>query len=225
MRVLIHACPERMWYVDQFLVPSLAGADVRIWNDTARHGCLRSCMEAFASCADGGDTWHIQDDVLLCRDFLARAETFPSGPVVSGFCCAWFGDDPDLTGTVYMEDLWHSFQCIRIPDARARECAEWYSSGSWARESDNVRLAVLAAANKGDDTFFHEFMAVRHGTETAVNARPNLAEHVDLLLGGSVLHPYRDYQARAHWWPDEDLVAALRYELRSRRLGSWAPRD
>ena len=37
MKVLIHACPKRMWYVEGWLVPELQrqGADsVEIWNDT-----------------------------------------------------------------------------------------------------------------------------------------------------------------------------------------------
>ena len=35
MKVLIHACPQRMWYVEEFLAPNLRsqGAEVEIWND------------------------------------------------------------------------------------------------------------------------------------------------------------------------------------------------
>jgi hypothetical protein len=222
MKVMIHACPERMWYVEQFLVPSLEGAEIRIWNDTEHRGNLRSCMDAFAACEGEGDTWHIQDDVLLCRDFLRKAGAFPAGVVVYGFCCEYFLDDPEIFGEVYMPDVWHSFQCVRIPDAWARECAEWYATRRWEWESMDLALPALEATNRGDDAFFREFLQCRHGEATAINARPNLAEHVDLLIGGSVLHQYRDYQARAYWWEDEDLVAALRYELRERRLGSWA---
>ena len=222
MKVMIHAIPERMWYVEDYLAPSLAGAEIRIWNDAGRRGNLRSCMEAFAACEGEGETWHIQDDVLLCRDFLQRAGSFPAGVPVYGFCCEYFLDDPGVSGEVYMEDCWHSFQCVRIPDAWARECAEWVLSRQWERESFNLSLPAFEAAGEGDDTFFREYLLARHGTGTAINARPNLAEHVDLLLGGSSLHQYRDYQARAHWWEDGDLVAGLRYALRERRLGAWA---
>lgn len=227
LRVLIHACPPRMWYVDQFLVPSLRsrGVEPRIWNDEAGLGCLEICMAAFAAVEGDGDTWHIQDDVLLCRDFVRRAEDFPAGEVVYGFACEYFLDDPDLHGTVYVPDAWHSFQCVRIPDAWARECAEWYYSGAWQRESDNPELEILKIANKGDDTFFREFLLCRHGEGTVINAKPNLAEHVDLLLGGSVLSQYRDYRAVAHWWDDNDLTAQLRAELKARRLGAWAPQN
>ena len=76
MKVLIHACPKRMWYVEGFLLPELKrqGADeVEVWNDTEGKGNLRACMEAFAARGTGDEgTWHIQDDVLLCRDFVER---------------------------------------------------------------------------------------------------------------------------------------------------------
>ena len=225
LRVMIHACPGRMWYVDGFLVPSLRaqGIEPRVWNDTDGRGCLGSCMAAFAACEGDGDTWHIQDDVLLCRDFTRSAGGIPEGEVVYGFACEYFTDDVGLTGRVYAPDAWHSFQCVRIPDAWARECAEWFGSRRWVSESDNLTLDALAAANEGDDTFFREYMLARHGESSVINLRPNLVEHVDLLLGGSVLHQWRDYRAASAYWPDPDLTGQLRAELKARRLGAWAP--
>ena len=76
---------------------------------------------------------------------------------------------------------------------------------------------MLQLSNKGDDSFFRAFLLDRHGTETALNLKPNLVEHVDLWMGGSVLHQYRTYQARAHFWDDEELVKELRSQLRERR--------
>ena len=223
MEVMIHACPERMWYVEGFMVPSLEAqgvGSIEIWNDEGHLGCLRSCMEAFAARAGDGGTWHLQDDVLISSAFAETARRYDEG-VVYGFCCEYFTDDVDQTGRVYVPDAWHSFQCVRIPDAWARECAQWYFSGAWREESPSLELPVLEAANRGDDTFFREFLLCRHGEATVVNLKPNIAEHVDLLLGGSVLHPYRDYRAVAHWWEENDLVAQLRAELKARRLGSW----
>ena len=217
MQVLIHACPRRMWYVEDFLVPVLRsqGADdIQVWNDAERKGNLLSCMESFASRAGDGGTWHIQDDVLLARDFVRRCRVLDRG-VVYGFTCGQFGDDPQQTGEVYAPDAWHSFQCIRIPDAWARECSDWFFSGAW-QESSNPELYALHAMGQGDDTFFREFVQARHGRETMLNAKPNLVEHVDWLVGGSILSPYRGFLARAHYWDDEDLVAALRTRLRAR---------
>ena len=129
MKFLIHTYPGRMWYVEEFLYPSLRDQgcpadDIEIWNDTEKKGNLQSCMESFAAREGDGGTWHLQDDVLLCRDFYKRCQELDDG-VVYGFCCARFNDDPQQRGKVHQPDMWHSFQCVRIPDAYARECAEW----------------------------------------------------------------------------------------------------
>lgn len=219
MQVVIHACPPRMWYVEEFMLPALRaqGADrIEIWNDTAGRGNLLACMDCFAARPEGdGGAWHIQDDVLICRDFVERCRANDRG-VVYGFACEYFLDDPGQTGRVYVPDAWHSFQCVRIPDAWARECAAWYFSGQWV-ESPKPELYGLDAEGKGDDSFFHEFLECRHGGETVLNMAPNLVEHVDLLIGGSVLNQWRDYLARAHFWDDPELVRELREQLRERR--------
>ena len=224
MEVMIHAVPERMWYVNDFLIPSLHAQGINkvtIWNDAGHRGNLRSCMESFLSCDGDGGTWHIQDDVLIAHDFAKRAADHDDG-VVYGFCCEYFLDDPGLTGTVYIPDAWHSFQCVRIPNEWARECAEWVFRRQWETESDNIELPALEAANKGDDGFFREFLQCRHGTGTVTNLKPNLVEHVDLLIGGSVLHKWRDYRPTAYYWNDKHLTAQLKAALKERRLGAWA---
>ena len=218
MRTLVHACPKRMWYVEEILVPMLReqGADeIRIWNDVEGRGNLISCMESFRSLSGDGGPWHLQDDVLPCRDFVTRCRQHDEG-VVYGFCCEQFLDDPHQTGRVYMEDAWHSFQCVRIPDKYARGCAEWFFSGAW-EDWHEPELDVLQAVGAGDDTFFRNYLLCRHGTETAVNLTPNLVEHVDLLIGGSVVNEWRSCWARAHYWDDWELVDELAAALEKRQ--------
>ena len=79
MKVLIHACPQRMWYVEEFLAPNLRsqGAEVEIWNDVQGIGNLYACMESFKRRLGDGATWHIQDDVLPCRDFVKGIDPDP----------------------------------------------------------------------------------------------------------------------------------------------------
>jgi hypothetical protein len=220
VKILIHAVPERMWYVEEFLVPALRaqGAEnIEIWNDTGHKGNLTACMECFAARKSDGGTWHLQDDVLPARNFVQWAEALDEG-VVFGFCCRNFGDRLDACGTVYGCDAWNSFQCVRIPDAYARECAAWVRSMKWRTESPSPELPVMWKLNKGDDTFFHEFMACWHPYDVVENVRPNLVEHVDWLLGGSTLHHFRDYLARAEYWEDEELVEALHAQIRARNV-------
>ena len=214
MKVLIHACPKRMWYVEGFLAPELErqGADlVEIWNDAEGKGNLRSCMESFAAREGDGGTWHIQDDVLLCWDFVERCRQHDEG-VVYGFCCEQFTDDPYQYGRVSVEDAWHSFQCVRIPDSYARECAAWLEGDGRRHE----QYPLWIRSGKMDDSVFRTWLIERHGRETVENLRPCLVEHVDWIVGGSILSPWRGYVARAYWWDDEDLVRELKKAVRGR---------
>lgn len=215
MKILIHACPQRMWYVEKILMPMLkvqGAEDVGIWCDTERRGNLTACMDSFAARTGTGGTWHLQDDVLPCRDFVQRCSELDEG-VVYGFTCGAFGDSLQQTGRVYAPDVWHSFQCVRIPDAYARECAEWYASGEW-RKAGDPDLFALQDLNLGDDSFFRTFLQIRHGREQFTNAAPNLVEHVDWLVGGSVLSPWRGFLARSALWDDHGELEALKHEIR-----------
>ena len=109
----------------------------------------------------------------------------------------------------------HSFPCTYIPDALARECAEWYLSGAYKREAMAEAFA-LADDKRGDDYLFREFMELHHGGETVINLTPCLVEHVDFLLGGSVVTPFRGFQARAVYWDDEALVNDLEERIKAR---------
>lgn len=220
MRILIHACPDRMWYVDGYLVPGLlaqgaAPKEIEIWNDADRLGNLAACMAAFAARTGDGGTWHLQDDVLPCRDFVERCRQYDEG-VVYGFCCRHFTDDPDVRGRTYVEDAWHSFQCVRIPDAYARECAAWMAAGEWRAVAD-AEMEILHKQNSGDDTFFRNFLLDRHPFDMVLNLAPNLVEHVDFLMGGSVVNKYRGFWARSDFWEDEELVAEFRAQMKARR--------
>ena len=216
MKVLIHACPARMWYVEGFLKPELLaqGADeVTIWNDEYKKGNLAACMESFALRDGNGaeGTWHIQDDVLLCRDFVQRCRELDAG-VVYGFCNELFLDDPQQTGVVYAEDAWHSFQCVRIPDAYARGCAEWLA-GAGRNHPDYPKWIRSGSM---DDSVFRAYLLSEHERETVENLAPCLVEHVDWIVGGSVLHPWRGFLARAEYWEDEELVQELKKAVKGK---------
>lgn len=213
MKVLIHAYPKRMWYVEGWLVPELRrqGADeIEVWNDAEGKGNLRACMESFAARSGDGGTWHIQDDVILCRDFVQRCREHDEG-VVYGFCCEQFTDDPQQTGRVSVEDAWHSFQCVRIPDAYARDCAAWFFTGAGR---DHAHYPLWISSGKMDDSVFRTWLVEAHGRETVENIKPCLVDHVDWMIGGSVLHPWRGYIARAYWWDDEELVRSLKASVK-----------
>ena len=215
MNILIHACPQRMWYVKDFLIPMLQeqGADnIEVWNDIRKEGNLKACMDSFAARIGDGGTWHIQDDVLPARDFLKQCKEHDEG-LVYGFCCRNFDDRLDAYGEVYVPDAWNSFQCVRIPNAYARECAAWVRGMKWQNESPSVYLSALWKLGKGDDSFFHEFMSCRHPYETALNLKPNIVEHIDYIIGGTSLH-WRDNIACAVYFEDKDLIEDIKERVK-----------
>ena len=219
MKILIHAVPQRMWYVQNFMIPQLREQGYegeKIFLDDQNLGNLEACLRSFEQLPDEGGTWHLQDDLLLAKDFVKRAGAW-KGHVANGFCCIPFFDSPWTPGEVYMPDLWHSFQCIYIPNRLAKEFVPWVRSGQWI-ESPCNELPVLKRARKGDDTFFREFLLCRHPGETAYNFKPNLVEHIDWLIGGSTLKTSGKWfpdLPRSALWEDEDMVSDLHVRLKA----------
>ena len=179
MKVLIHAVPKRMWYVEKFLAPSLEaqGLEPVIWNDSTGYGCLESCLRSFeAGLAD----WHIQDDVLICRDFSEKIK--------------------DLDGVV------------NGPIDMAKEFVKWVKG---THHTDTGAVWNIEH-NKGDDYLFRLFFTTAHKYDMATNIP--LVEHVDLLIGGSVVSEWRSYWCRNTLWNDEALVDELREKLNKLNL-------
>lgn len=179
-------------------------------------GCLFSCMKCFHEMGNrgDGDTWHLQDDVLICRDFKKRCEELESfNGLVSGFGCPEFGPTMSVSGECPMIFTWFSFQCTRIPNKIARECADWFFSDAIYRD----KYKDMVESKKCDDSFFYDFMAEEHVEDVqGFNCKPCLVEHVDRIMGGSVINKFREYWARAVYWEDEDLVTELKLKIKAR---------
>ena len=211
MRIMIHAAPQRMAYVENYLVPELrrqGAKDITVWTDREGRGNLVSCLESFASLrAVPGGTWHLQDDVLPAADFVRRAGEHDRG-IVCGFCCAAFsrGRGVDRTGLRRAGEMWYSFQCLRIPNRTAAAFADWVLS---VREEPVYR--DWWATGKRDDQFFRAFVQNRIPGVTVENLAPNLVEHADFLLGGSLINRGRAIPVlRSAWWKDNGELAALK---------------
>lgn len=215
--IMIHACPERHWYVDEYLVPMLEEQGVtgiNIWMDCEHKGNLPSCMESFASLPETGGTWHLQDDILICRDFAKRIRTLPEDKIICGFVNELAGPNCNLRGECYPPDMWYSFPCTFIPNHFARECAEWYYSGRWKDEDAQGLGHLLEEGKSGDDWFFREYLQLLHPTEMVLNLTPCLVDHIDWLIGGSRVSPYRGFLSRAVYWPDETRLQDLKEKLK-----------
>lgn len=209
---LLHTVPSRYWYVSQHLCPSLRkqgipSTSIDIYEDTEYEGNLKACMKAFASLPEDGGTWHLQDDVLICKNFKELTEKYDSG-IVCGFA-SYYDEHDDgiyISGKVSLTDMWFSFPCIRIPNKYARECSEWvckYMIGNPVYEK-------FWKSGVNDDWMFRLFMRSNYPDEKAFNLKPNLVEHVDWLIGGQTRKgKVRDKPCRAIYWEDDKSLKEL----------------
>ncbi len=185
MKVLIHACNQRLWYVHQFLVPSLKAQgidDIDIFLDSNHLGCVYACMKAFSMCEGSGHTWHLQDDVVIADNFKELAESYDwFNGIVCGICTRYDDGKKENFNNPATErnQMWLSFPCIRIPDQLASGCAfNFYHSKSGVYDK-------WKRTNRGDDMVFRTYLKKCVPDAPYINAKPNLVDHVDYLLGWS----------------------------------------
>ena len=208
-KYLIHAYPKRMWYVEEYLIPSMlkqgiAREDIRVYNDEEHAGNLMACMKAFASCEGDGGTWHLQDDVAICSDFKERTEWYDQGLVCGFSSLLYDGDIEAKKGAVNRDNMWFSFPCIRIPNEWARECSKWvtnYIVGNFVYER-------YWKGGANDDWAFRKYLREFHKDCVALDIMPNLVDHVDYLLGGGS-GGKRKKPVRAQYWADPEIIKEL----------------
>lgn len=211
-KYMIHTMPKREWYVRDFLIPSMLaqGIDescIKVYNDVENAGNLKACINAFSEVEGNGGTWHLQDDIIISHDFKEQTEAHDDG-IVCGFKSFYDGDNP--AGIVNREQMWFSFLCIRIPNNIATDCAEWirhYMIG-------NPVYAEWWEDGKNDDMLFRKYLEQYHKDIKALNLNPNIVDHIDYLIGGTVNSSKRIRQIRSKHWTDEYLVDELKMRLK-----------
>ena len=216
---LIHACNQRMWYVKRYLIPSLVeqGIDqehILVYQDKNRIGNLRawvdSCNKLVAQANKLGieGVWHLQDDVVICKDFKERTEKYDSG-IVCGFTCNY--PITPIAGKFRLveEQMWFSFPCIRIPMDILERFVCWANVNLW--QSKYFKPCVHR--NNADDLVFREWLYDNYGDLEELNLAPNLVNHIDDLISGSVVNTFRQGTTRSMFWEDDDVVEKLKKAL------------
>ena len=210
-KYLIRCCNRRYEYVTKYLVPSMITQgikedNIKVYLDVNNEGCLESCMKAFSSVPDDDEgTWHLQDDIIISSDFRICTEKYNDG-IVCGYC--WEKDRyKEVSGFVDADHMWYSFPCIRIPNKIARGCAKWYYD--FVINSNEYHIWVNA--KKYDDSVFDIYVKdYCRGTVMILNLEPNIVDHIDYLIGGSVINYMRsEVQTRAAHFEDKYLVDKL----------------
>ena len=211
---MIHTMPKRLWYVEQYLIPSMLKQgidqnDIMVYNDSDGEGNLRACINAFLQVPDDEDgTWHLQDDIVISSRFAKVTDRNNSG-IVCGFKSRYDGQTP--AGMIRINQMWFSFLCIRIPNKIARGCANWISKyiignpvyKEWWEQGVN------------DDMLFRKYIEQYHKDLTALNLNPNIVDHIDYLIGGTVNSNTREItKIRSKLWEEENIVKELEKALK-----------
>ena len=221
MKYMIHSCNQRQWYVDRFLVPSMLKQgikedDIYVYQDKNCDGNLVSwvvsCHKAYEMWGEQ-NVWHLQDDVIICSDFKKRTEELEvnEDKIICAFTCKY--DDNRGPGEAEAENhMWYSFPCIRINSKLSKLFAEWVDIYVWR---DN-QYGFWIRHKKGDDLIFRIYIENYHPHIKVLNLTPNLVDHVDYILGGTVVNPQRQQSGRdvrSMYWEEPELVENLMKEI------------
>ena len=220
MKYIIHACNSRMWYVKDFMIPDMLkqgikAADIEIYLDKEGIGNLEACMSCFSKLPNDGYTWHLQDDVLISSRFKEVTEKYGTYKgLVNGVCTLFDEANNNSIGEVVFDNAWYSFPCIMIPNRLAKECSSWFYNKSLG----NHKYIRWVEWHKGDDFIFKEFIYKHYPDIKVINLVPNIVEHVDYLLGGSITNDNRskDMDTRSKYWEEEELVKELEHRLKEK---------
>lgn len=199
-----------------YLIPSMEeqGIDrehITTYVDSTEQGCLESCMDSFSSCNKQGGTWHIQDDVIISSTFKEYTELYDDG-IVCGITTIYDRNRRYEVGEVGIDKMWYSFPCIRIPNDVAKGCAAWY----YNEIKHNPVYKFKIEDKKHDDEIFRLYLETFRSDVKVRNLAPNIVDHIDFLLGGSVVNKQRTDEARALTFNEPQLVEQLKIRLQDR---------
>lgn len=205
-KIIIHTYPARLWYVENFLVPSLQYQgleNIIIVNDKYHIGNLMAFVLSLKNC---GSAWHLQDDVCISKDFAKRIKKYKK--LSCGFCAEGFEVGEIIEGTTNIKNMWYSFPCLFIPGDIAEEFYNWFIESE--KEAD---FQQMINTGKMDDLIFKEYLIKHHPDMKVTNISPNLVDHIDYMIGGSIANKARSKIARAKSFPDPELVEGLESKI------------
>jgi len=210
---LIHTCSKRKWYVEKYLIPSMIEQgckNIIVYSDDTNDGNLRSFLKSYNS-VKGKDAWHLQDDIIISSNFREMTEKYNRG-IVCGFCNSFSKGQPGRTN---VWNMWYSMPCIRIPAGVFTAFIDWMNE-----RDTQVRYRHYFEDNKHDDVFFQSFLQERQARAQVLNLAPNIVNHIDHLLGGSLVNKDRRQETSyimSKYWDEPELLDDIEQKLKERR--------
>lgn len=192
LKFMIHLCPKRKWYVDEFLIPKLKERGVKeeemlLYLDDKGDGFLQSFINSMGICADfKKDTMviHLQDDVYPRSDFYAKcAANKDDYDIISGYCNP-VSKSKTKSGEVNVKDTWYSFPCIGINSRLSYRFISWWL-GTGYKEKE---YQMFISEKKFGDAIFKDYIQKYEKDARCINLRPTICQNVDSWIGGSVIN-------------------------------------
>lgn len=228
---IIHACNQRMWYVKDFLIPSMLEqgipqGNIWVYQDKNGIGNLRAWIDSsnriVNMCRERRikSVWHLQDDICISRTFAHDTNIYDlfgdDETIVCGFTCAYDKMPEAGNFEVHENKMWYSFPCIKIPTYILDAFVNWANLNLW--QSQYFRGWVNK--NKGDDLIFREWLIDNFPCTKVQNLAPNLVNHIDDLIGGTICNKQRDTKksTRSIFWEDDELIKELEERLNEYKL-------
>lgn len=223
---LIHACNQRMWYVKEYLMPSMLAQgipaeNIFVYRDYNEIGNLRafvdSCNKLVVQSKNNNidGVWHLQDDVIISNDFYQKTQLYDNG-LVCGFTCAYDKKPEDGYFQLYQQKMWFSFPCLRIPTNVLSAFVDWANVNLW----QSKYFKGWVRRNKADDLIFRDWVYDNYPDMTHLNLAPNIVNHIDKYLGGSVVNMQRDKEqdTMSIFWNDSgELQDVMKFLLDKQR--------
>lgn len=220
MKYLIHTIPKRLWYVEKYLIPSMTKQgikknDIYIYNDKNKYGNLFAFLDSLKfineNLSEEQGLWHLQDDVIISKNFKEITEVEGNNMVVNGFVNKNYAN-LEKDGLVKVQDYWYSFPCVYIPNRYIDDFLNWI-------EKVKIDSPYRKRWNKGryDDWFFYKFLEEEFPIDYMYNLKPNIVDHIDYLLGYTTGTRSKT-QVRAEYFEDLDLVKELERKIKNDEL-------
>ena len=218
MKYMIHSCDKRLWYVNEYLIPSMKeqgikDEDIIIWNDDKHHGNLGSYIDSYNWIIETQDMndgiWHLCDDVIISRDFKERSEK--AGVDI---CCGFISNisNPNefiYTGVQPMKRVCFSSPCIYIPNRYVYGFIRWFNEEVVKKK----RYYDKYLSNMFDDWFFVQYLKTRCKKHFVNNLKPSIVDHIDYLIGGTIVQGADYPKVMAYDFRDKDLIEKLSKKL------------
>ena len=223
MKYMIHTHIKRLWYVEDFLIPSMVKQnineeDITVVLDDKNKGNLQSFLFSLKAILKDEELkkedgiWHLQDDVIISKDFKKKCEYYgKKNTIINGFVSNTYNSlKLENTGKQPLKKSWLSFPCIYIPNKFIEGFLSWIDV---VRKDERNDYKKRYESNRHDDFFMFMFLEEVHGNIDVYNLKPNIVDHIDYLIGNSINKPRKE-KVTGYYFMDKDLIKKLEKELK-----------